>query len=85
MVEKRLPANASIGRFKNSARDGAKVISLRVAGDAGNCEHPAPSKWTNVAPVHGAEKFLIINLCCERKRQENKRKHETQFSHEGIS
>src|SRR5689334_16220716 len=68
LVEDGGPHTAAIGGLPYSAGDGAEVIIVRLAGNARHSEDAAATEWSHIAPLHRAEKFLIVLRLTDLRR-----------------
>src|SRR6267378_4537490 len=59
LVEERIPRDAAVRGFPNATGHGAKVIGIRLAGDAGDGQDASPAKGTDQAPFHAGVRFRI--------------------------
>src|SRR5205085_8202025 len=59
LVEERRPIRSTIRRFPNAARDGAEIVCVRSARNPFNGQRTTAAEWTDLAPLHSAEKFFI--------------------------
>src|SRR5882762_3838348 len=59
LVEERIPRAAAVRGFPNATGHGAKVIGIRLAGDAGDGQDASPAKGTDQAPFHAGVRFRI--------------------------
>src|SRR5882724_136836 len=58
-VEERIPGDAAVRGFPNTAGNGAKVIGIGLARDTGDGQDPAAAKGTDQAPLHAGVGFWI--------------------------
>ena len=59
LLEERIPGDASVRGFPNSACDGAKVIGIGLARDSGDGQNASSAKGTNQTPLHAGVRFWI--------------------------
>ena len=58
MIEDRIPVNAAVGALENSARSGADIIDIGVAGYAGSGDDPV-SDGSDVAIAELPEEIRV--------------------------
>ena len=52
LVEKRRPIRAAVDCFPNAARDRAKIISARLAGNAFDRQRASAAERPDLSPLH---------------------------------
>jgi hypothetical protein len=57
-IELRRPMRAAIDALPYSPRGRTEVISLRIAGDPGDCQDPSAAKWPDKTVLHALEQVL---------------------------
>src|SRR4029077_4574374 len=77
LIKERRPIRAAVQRFPDSARDGAKVPSVRFSRYPCNGQGAATAEWPDLSPLHSREKFRIdlwrrSGGCALRRRAENR-------------
>src|SRR6266850_1957076 len=59
LLEERIPGDASVRGFPNSACDGAKVIGIGLARDSGDGQNASSAKGPDQTPLHAGVGFWI--------------------------
>src|SRR5260370_35758566 len=70
VVENRIPSIAEIGGLPDPAVAGGHVENIRLVRHAGDGHGAASAEWTDAAPAHFGEKFLIVLLRGGRDRKD---------------
>src|SRR5580700_6250939 len=59
LIEQRIPRDAAIRRFPDTAADRAEIIGVRLAGNTGDGDNAAAAEWADESPLHAVVGFGI--------------------------